>query len=619
MTAKSIKLHPLYRPVPDIINQHPTAIVLALVKNEGDLISTWLSHICELFDLIYIVDHRSKDGTREFLLDAARSRKKIHLFSYEGPGYFQSEIINQLAQMSFEDYPEAWLFPLDADEFLPASSKSEFNSSLDRFGHNQVLLLNWQNYIPLYLQIDQELQFNVPCLVQPKPGFYNKVAVGASTLAKRKWKIAQGNHGLLSESGDWAGIDAQVSFGHLLHIPIRSVDHFALKVIQGNISVYQLSDWRQKGPFHWHEMLNAILKYGEITPNTVRGFIASYGQTNNLGAKGASIYELIDNGWSVKTFDVAHGKSLSTAMKRRNTFNELATQLMETQPDNTEFQSFLQINKEGQRKELDVSLWQQGTSTKNPSFYKLPEFAIQQVDRSYSENELLHQFMSKGFMYREDPVQSTWEGHVPFLYCLLDFVRPRRFVELGSQYGNCFFAACQMSKLLKNSIECIAIDTWTGDAHTGKYQEDVFKRFLSILHRKYPNGRYIRGLFADAVLQFEPGSIDLLHIDGLHTYEAVAEDFQTWLPKLSDQGIVIFHDTHVRERDFGVWKLWAEVSRRYPSFEFQHSHGLGVLLVGKHVNPKVQKLFEVAVRPEYIEFMQFFFSNVGRLSPIRQK
>ncbi|MDX1472353.1 MAG: class I SAM-dependent methyltransferase, partial [Flavobacteriaceae bacterium] len=186
-----------------------------------------------------------------------------------------------------------------------------------------------------------------------------------------------------------------------------------------------------------------------------------------------------------------------------------------------------------------------------------------------------------------------------------------------SQYGNCFFAACQMSKMLNNSIECIAIDTWSGDEHTGKYQDDVFNQFLYILHRNFPGGKYIRKLFTDALPQFEDGSIDLLHIDGLHTYKAVAEDFYSWLPKLSDRGIVMFHDTQVQERDFGVWRLWAELEAMYPSFEFEHSHGLGILLVGKNASAKVNKLFELFTKPDYVRLVNFFFSSLGKISPIQ--
>jgi len=41
--------------------------------------------------------------------------------------------------------------------------------------------------------------------------------------------------------------------------------------------------------------------------------------------------------------------------------------------------------------------------------------------------------------------------------------------------------------------------------------------------------------------------IDLLFIDGDHTYEGVVKDIDSWLPKVKDGGMVMFHDYCERE------------------------------------------------------------------------
>jgi hypothetical protein len=177
-----------------------------------------------------------------------------------------------------------------------------------------------------------------------------------------------------------------------------------------------------------------------------------------------------------------------------------------------------------------------------------------------------------------------WIGHIPFLQWLIAELRPSQYVELGAHTGNSFCAAAEALARSNPAAKAYAVDTWEGDHQAGYYGEEVFENLRAYVAATFPRQtELVRRRFADAAPLFADGSIDLLHIDGLHTYEAVAEDFRTWLPKVSDRGVILFHDTYERYGDFGVWKLWEEVTPRYPAFAFEHNHGLGVLLVGKRV------------------------------------
>ncbi|PYE87936.1 class I SAM-dependent methyltransferase [Bacillus sp. 196mf] len=176
-------------------------------------------------------------------------------------------------------------------------------------------------------------------------------------------------------------------------------------------------------------------------------------------------------------------------------------------------------------------------------------------------------------------INSAWLGHLHFAYDLIRFVKPKVFVELGTHYGASFFSFCQGVKDETIDTKCFAIDTWTGDLHTGPYGEEVFDIVNRISTNYYKDiSILIRSTFDGAIHMFEDETIDILHIDGCHMYEAVTHDFEMWLPKISKNGIVLFHDISVTYRNnFGVYKLWDILKYQYPYLQFEHSFGLGVL------------------------------------------
>src|SRR6476469_4607748 len=194
----------------------------------------------------------------------------------------------------------------------------------------------------------------------------------------------------------------------------------------------------------------------------------------------------------------------------------------------------------------------------------------------------------------------SWCMHLPFAYDLMRAFAPKVFVELGVKQGESYFTFCQSAAENHINVRCYGIDSWKGDVQTGPLDPEIYNEVVEY-NWQYSSFSELRPmLFDEALAEFPDGSIDLLHIDGTHTYAAVKADFESWLPKLSSSSIVLFHDVILRDRGFGVWKLWEELYAENQSFLFEFGYGLGVWKKEAVTNkdaPFLQKLFR-ATEPE---------------------
>lgn len=216
---------------------------------------------------------------------------------------------------------------------------------------------------------------------------------------------------------------------------------------------------------------------------------------------------------------------------------------------------------------------------------------------------------------------SAWWQHVPFAHWIVTMARPRLLVELGTHAGVSYAAFCHAVERAGLDTRCFAVDTWKGDEHAGAYGDDVFNDINAFNNEHFSGfSTLLKTTFDEALGQFEDGSVDLLHIDGFHTYDAVRHDFENWMPKLSNRAVVLFHDTNVRDDGFGVWKLWSDLRSKFSNFEFLHGHGLGVLVVGAEADPRVLALCGID-DPEQVARIRGRFAGMGGrwLSETREK
>ena len=202
-----------------------------------------------------------------------------------------------------------------------------------------------------------------------------------------------------------------------------------------------------------------------------------------------------------------------------------------------------------------------------------------------------------------------WAGHIPFALFLVNLLKPDLIVELGVHTGNSYNAFCQAVKEASLKTLCYGVDTWEGDQHAGYYEQEIYSE-LQQHHQLYYGAfsHLLKMTFDQALPKFSDQSIDLLHIDGCHTYEAVKHDFTSWLPKVKTGGAVMLHDISVREGDFGVWRLWEEIKEQHPALEFNHSNGLGIIFKNEVRSESVSAFLEEFERKS---FYRTIFESLG--------
>jgi len=180
---------------------------------------------------------------------------------------------------------------------------------------------------------------------------------------------------------------------------------------------------------------------------------------------------------------------------------------------------------------------------------------------------------------------SPWAGHRNFAYDYIANIKPDSVVELGTHYGSSFFAFLQaIEDGLSPHTRLYGIDAWSpvpgNDWTTKEYEIDIYEIFSNTLAAYDSKAYPIKKIFDQALDDFEDESIDLLHIDGTHTYEAVKYDYESWLPKLKSNAVVLFHDisetSYLHEESSP--KFWQEIkSQTQYTLEFDHCYGLGIL------------------------------------------
>lgn len=129
------------------------------------------------------------------------------------------------------------------------------------------------------------------------------------------------------------------------------------------------------------------------------------------------------------------------------------------------------------------------------------------------------------------------------LYGLVRSMKPKVCVEIGSARGN---SACAVASALKEngSGKLYAIDPHIPTDWNDEHSVDTFATLRANLGRLglVEQVEIVRSMSDEAAASWRL-PIDLIFIDGDHTYEGVKRDWDLFTPHVGTFGVVVFHDT----------------------------------------------------------------------------
>lgn len=552
----------------------PKLTVVAMARNESARAHDIMRHFCALFDRIVLIDHLSEDDTARIALSYnGYADTEVIVLRGQDQGYYQSEYMTACANALIREGATDWIFFIDFDEFLPFQGASAFRQALVDLAHWPVIHMHWHNIALRHL--DPPTLQGVEGIIGASVSEYKKIALNARALGFQQVTIAQGNHSVKFSGDDNIHVGAH-AFG-LFHVPILGYQALKAKIAQGVRAMQETASKDPKLGYHWKELGKEIEKLEE-NPNLMREIALRY----SLPLKDVMA-------------DVVAGRYTEGTRHIVLKFAQCGpASVIERQQPAVKTFTLDTIE------EILASCFP--PLALSHALGQLPAPLYSSLPSRVAPCCSMEQALLAAAMETEIGAPSASDGHIPFLFILLELFRPRRYVELGAHKGVSFFAACQHIRENGKYGEAIAVGQWQENPPPSEHGYS-FEAFKNILDAKFSGtGKFVRG-DVNAAAAFAKESIDVLYVKEPHTFEDLKEIYEVWHKKLTNNGVFILHNTSEYKSDFGGWQLFNTIRDDAPaSFQFYHNQGIGILAFGTpQNNPAIGLLEHFAERPENSE------------------
>jgi Glycosyl transferase family 2 len=271
--------------------QHMRLAAVCMVKNEADIMESFVRHNLQFLDRLWIIDHGSLDGTPEILGQLQREDLPLEILRDDSMGFYQAEKLTALCRATFSDFMPDYVFALDADEFIRMSSRAKLEQILSRIPPDLHILIPSLTYVPT--ETDDIRETNPVARIRNRLRSetipYYKVIVAPHFNHDQSQMIGPGNHRVFTVTTGSAKHARLTSDLAIAHYPVRSEAQIKSKVILGWLAHIAMGRHTQGISYHWQALYERFLQRPHASLNELRDITMHYheggqGETANAEA-----------------------------------------------------------------------------------------------------------------------------------------------------------------------------------------------------------------------------------------------------------------------------------------------------------------------------------------------
>ncbi|HET7032800.1 MAG TPA: glycosyltransferase family 2 protein, partial [Casimicrobiaceae bacterium] len=250
---------------------------IAVVRDEEDVLETFVRHNVQFLDHLHIAAHRCRDGSERILHSLCNEGLPISVIRRQDSGLRKADWLNELAARSFSDGADA-VAALDADEFIKVADRSELLGLLDSFPEGRHPGLLWQSYVPTVALLSRAASSRIDVLRDIRHRLIHERWTVMKVILRRSaarlgWRFDEGAHRLVGRR-DVCRI-LVLPRCRLAHFPVRSLEQFEQKIVR-SWHARRIHRPMPDMSSHWRHVYESMISRGAATPQLLRRIAADY-------------------------------------------------------------------------------------------------------------------------------------------------------------------------------------------------------------------------------------------------------------------------------------------------------------------------------------------------------